>query len=223
MIDREGVTCESGINRKDREVFYLDWKRNEINKNVIKTNRNVSRHSFSGGCFLFRQGAGGKERNMNANHIKAVFSAAFGFLTSLLGILAIPVVLMVSCNVIDYITGLMASDRRGQEITSYKGLRGIRKKVCMWLLVVVGAIIDQLLLYASATVGIGLPFTFLVACIVALWIICNEIISILENIKDMGVPIPSFLTPLIRNIKSQVEAMGEQQTGDTEENDREGE
>ena len=220
---RRDSTCESGTNRKDREAFYLDWKRNEINKNVIKTNRNVSRHSFSGGCFLFRQGAGGKERNMNANHIKAVFSAAFGFLTSLLGILAIPVVLMVSCNVIDYITGLMASDRRGQEITSYKGLRGIRKKVCMWLLVVVGAIIDQLLLYASATVGIGLPFTFLVACIVALWIICNEIISILENIKDMGVPIPSFLTPLIRNIKSQVEAMGEQQTGDTEENDREGE
>ena len=220
---RRDRTCESGTNRKDREALYLDWKRNEINKNVIKTNRNVSRHSFSGGCFLFRQGAGGKERNMNANHIKAVFSAAFGFLTSLLGILAIPVVLMVSCNVIDYITGLMASDRRGQEITSYKGLRGIRKKVCMWLLVVVGAIIDQLLLYASATVGIGLPFTFLVACIVALWIICNEIISILENIKDMGVPIPSFLTPLIRNIKSQVEAMGEQQTGDTEENDREGE
>ena len=220
---RRDRTCESGTNRKDREAFYLDWKRNEINKNVIKTNRNVSRHSFSGGCFLFRQGAGGKERNMNANHIKAVFSAAFGFLTSLLGILAIPVVLMVSCNVIDYITGLMASDRRGQEITSYKGLRGIRKKVCMWLLVAVGAIIDQLLLYASATVGIELPFTFLVACIVALWIICNEIISILENIKDMGVPIPSFLTPLIRNIKSQVEAMGEQQTGDTEENDREGE
>ena len=41
MIDREGVTCESGINRKDREVFYLDWKRNEINKNVIKANKNV--------------------------------------------------------------------------------------------------------------------------------------------------------------------------------------
>lgn len=220
---RRDRTCESGTNRKDREAFYLDWKRNEINKNVIKTNRNVSRHSFSGGCFLFRQGAGGKERNMNANHIKAVFSAAFGFLTSLLGILAIPVVLMVSCNVIDYITGLMASDRRGQEITSYKGLRGIRKKVCMWLLVVVGAIIDQLLLYASATVGIGLPFTFLVACIVALWIICNEIISILENIKDMGVPIPAFLTPLIQNIKSQVEEMGEQQAGNIDEKDREDE
>ena len=86
---------------------------------------------------------------MNANHIKAVFSAVFGFLTSLLGILALPVVLMVSCNVIDYITGLMASERRGQEITSYKGLRGIRKKVCMWLLVVVGAMFSYFRFHSS--------------------------------------------------------------------------
>ena len=75
----------------------------------------------------------------------------------------------------------------------------------MWLLVVVGAVIDQLLLYASQTVGITLPFTFLVACIVAIWIICNEIISILENIKDMGVTIPAFLIPLVTHVKSQVE------------------
>lgn len=78
-------------------------------------------------------------------------------------------------------------------------------KVCMWLLVVVGAVIDQLLLYASQTVGVTLPFTFLVACIVAIWIICNEIISILENIKDMGVTIPAFLIPLVTHVKSQVE------------------
>ena len=49
------------------------------------------------------------------------------------------------------------------------------------------------------------PFTFLVACIVAIWIICNEIISILENIKDMGVAIPAFLLPIVEHVKSQVE------------------
>ena len=43
------------------------------------------------------------------------------------------------------------------------------------------------------------------ACIVAIWIICNEIISILENIKDMGVTIPAFLIPLVTHVKSQVE------------------
>lgn len=45
----------------------------------------------------------------------------------------------------------------------------------------------------------------MVACIVAIWIICNEIISILENIKDMGVAIPAFLLPIVEHVKSQVE------------------
>lgn len=142
---------------------------------------------------------------MEKNYIKAFFTGVFGMLSSLLGILTVPVLLMVACNVIDYITGLMASPYRSEDINSYKSIRGIMKKVCMWLLVVVGAIIDQLILYASDTVGITLPFTFLVACIVAIWIICNEIISVLENMKDMGVALPAFLQPLVKNIKSQVE------------------
>lgn len=48
-------------------------------------------------------------------------------------------------------------------------------------------------------------FTFLIACVVAMWLICNEIISILENIQDMGVNIPAFLQPLVKHIRSQVE------------------
>ena len=159
---------------------------------------------------------------MNGNY-KFIFVAFFGFLSSLLGVLAMPVLLVVLCNIIDYATGLMASPYRSQDINSYKSIRGIGKKICMWLLIVVGAIIDQTLLYASDAVGVRMPFTFLVACIVALWIICNEIISILENVKDMGVNIPGFLEPLVRNIKSQVEEMGEQQEKNTEEKHREGE
>ena len=75
----------------------------------------------------------------------------------------------------------------------------------MWLLVVVGAVMDQLLLYASQTIGVKIPVTFLIACVVAIWIICNEIISILENMVDIGIQIPSFLLPLVKNIKSQTE------------------
>lgn len=79
----------------------------------------------------------------------------------------------------------------------------------MWLLVVVGVIVDELLKYASNTVGIILPFTFLVACIVAIWLVCNELISILENINDIGVKLPPFLQPIVKNIKSQVEKKAE--------------
>ena len=140
-----------------------------------------------------------------ANYIKAIFTAVFAFISALLGVLAVPVLLLVTCNLIDYATGLMASKYRSQDINSYKSIRGIFKKVSMWLLVVVGAIIDELLLYAATTIGKPVPVTFLIACIVAMWLICNEIISILENIQDMGVNIPAFLQPLVKHIRSQVE------------------
>lgn len=128
-----------------------------------------------------------------------------GVLHSIFGILAIPILLMVVSNVIDYITGLIASKYRQQPIESYKGFKGIAKKVCMWLLVAVGAIIDQLILYASEALGFDFKINFLVAAIVAIWIICNEVISILENMIDIGVKIPAFLIPLARRIIGQVD------------------
>lgn len=140
-----------------------------------------------------------------STYVKVTVTAIFAFLSSLLGALAVPVILMVLCNVVDYVTGLMAGPFRKQEINSYKSIRGIMKKISMWMLVIVGAVIDQLVIYAAGTVGFEAPFSFFVACIVALWIVCNELISILENIKDMGVKIPSFLQPLIEKIKTQAE------------------
>ena len=50
-----------------------------------------------------------------ANYIKAIFTAVFAFLSALLGVLAVPVILLVACNLIDYATGLMASKYRAQD------------------------------------------------------------------------------------------------------------
>ena len=142
----------------------------------------------------------------NFTQMKIFIIALFGTLTSILGVLAMPVYILVCANIIDYCTGVYASNSRGQKISSYAGIRGIVKKVCMWLLIVVGVLIDELIIYSTATIGITMPFTFLIACIVAIWLCVNEIISILENISDiLGQDIPSFLLPLVRNIRSQVE------------------
>jgi len=141
----------------------------------------------------------------NTSKVKKVIIAFISALSGWFGILAIPVFIMVGCNLIDYITGLIATKYRDEPINSYKSFRGIAKKICMWLLVIVGALVDQLILYAGNTIGIKLPFTFLIACVVVIWLICNEFISILENIKDIGAPIPPFLQPLVKNVKKQVE------------------
>ena len=75
---------------------------------------------------------------------------------------------------------------------------------------------DEMLLYASNSIGWKSPVTFLVACVVAMWLICNEIISILENIQDMGVNIPAFMQPLVKHIRSQVEDQVKVDNKDTE-------
>lgn len=143
------------------------------------------------------------------NTIKGVFASIMGVLNSIFGILAIPIVLLVTCNIIDYVTGILASKFRGQEISSYKGIKGITKKIGMWLLIVVGTIMDELIVYSVAQLGLVMPFTFVISCVVAVWIICNELISILENLKDMEVPLPDFLMKLTKNIKSQIETKSE--------------
>lgn len=138
----------------------------------------------------------------NLNEIKMLVITVFATLTSWLGVLAIPVYILVSSNIIDYITALYASKNRGQKIESNIGIKGIFKKVCMWLLIIVGVLLDQLLIY----LGITLPFDFLIASTVALWLCTNEIISILENISDiLGEDMPSFLLPIVKNIKKQVQ------------------
>ncbi len=137
--------------------------------------------------------------------VKATVIAVISALMSWLGILAIPVFLLVGCNVIDYLTGICAAKYRTEPISSYKGIRGIIKKVCMWLLVLIGAWIDILINYAIHTAGIELTIPFIVATVVAVWLVVNEIISILENMIDIGVDMPPFLLPLMKNIKKKTE------------------
>lgn len=143
--------------------------------------------------------------------IKTVLIVAVSIVMDFLGILAIPVFLMVGCNIIDYITGLMASKYREEQISSYKGIRGITKKVCMWLLVVVGSFIDVIINYAAQYMGIGFKISFIVATFVAVWIVVNEIISILENIIDIDEKIiPPFLMPIVRRIKKEIETIADE-------------
>lgn len=140
------------------------------------------------------------------NKIKTTVIAVISALMSWLGILAVPVFLLLGCNLIDYGTGLRAAKYRNDGgISSYKSIRGIEKKVCQWLLVVVGAIVDVLINYAMEYAGIEVTIPFIVGTVVAVWLVVNEIISILENMMDIGVAMPPFLLPLVRYIRQQTE------------------
>lgn len=136
---------------------------------------------------------------------KVTVTAILSTLMSWLGILAIPVFLLVGCNLVDYFTGLCAAKYRTEQINSYKGIRGIIKKVCMWVLVLVGAWLDILIRYATDCAGLNVEIPFVVATVVTLWLVINEMISILENMIDIGVKLPPFLLPIAKYIRQQVE------------------
>ena len=141
--------------------------------------------------------------------VKEISVTVGALLASWLGILYVPMLILIACNIIDYITGLCAAKYRSEAISSYKSFRGIAKKICMWLLVAIGAMLDWLLSYAVGTAGISIGLNFVVASVAAVWLIANEIISILENIPDICTPLPPFLMKIAENVKKSAENKGD--------------
>ena len=139
------------------------------------------------------------------NKIKLMFVAVFTALNGWLGALAMPFYILVGMNIVDYITGIYAAKCRGERVSSDVGFRGIAKKICMWLLVAVGAAVDYIILSMTAALGVDVGFKCLVAFAVVFWLLANEIISLLENINDIGAPLPPFLLKLAQIIKEKSE------------------
>lgn len=147
---------------------------------------------------------------------KAIFVSIGSAVSSFFGVLFIPIILMVICNTLDFVTGIVAAHCKGEQVRSKVFYRGIAKKVGMWCLVLVGVLVDETIAYSVAQFGITFPFTFLIACIVAVWIICNELLSILENLDEIGVPMPAFLKKVIKYLQHSTESQIVLPESDTE-------
>lgn len=146
------------------------------------------------------------------NKILSIACAALAF--SNINVLIVPFSILFISNLIDYMTGLLAAPSRDEDINSYKSLRGIARKVGVWLLVIVAGLMDLFLEYEGARFGLSMPTHFLIASIVIAWLFVNEVISILENLNDMQVSLPPFLLPLAHRIKTQVEDKAEVATNE---------
>ena len=137
--------------------------------------------------------------------IKELFIVIGTALSAWLGILYVPALILFVCNIIDYVTGICAAGYRKENVSSYRSFMGIAKKICMWLLIAVGAMLDILLEYSAENVWISLGGEYIAGSLAAVWLIANEVISILENIRDIGTPLPPFLMTIAGNIKGKAE------------------
>ena len=141
---------------------------------------------------------------MKENIFKLTFAAIVGGLSAYLNIMAVPVIVLLVVMIIDYATGMFKAWINAS-LSSRIGLIGILKKVGYLLVVCTAGVIDWLISSGLDKIGIKIDVGFYIGVIVVIWFIINELISILENLAIIGVPLPKFLTSLIHKLKVAVE------------------
>lgn len=124
------------------------------------------------------------------SYIKAIAAAlgwGFGFLVGGLDGILLTLIVFVC---IDYLTGVMSA-ATAQSLSSAVGLKGICKKVLIFLLVGVANFLDNYIFQGATPMRDAVIFFY----------IANEGISILENTAKMGVPVPAPLEKLLLRLK----------------------
>ena len=133
-----------------------------------------------------------------------LFAGAVGALAAYFNVLLIPLAVLMGAMLIDYITG-MAGDACTGEINSRVGVTGIIKKAGYLALVAVGMVVDYLINSALVNIGINFRIYYCFGMIITIWLIINELISILENLGELKIPLPKFLVNTIKSLKGRVE------------------
>ena len=114
--------------------------------------------------------------------------------------------------VIDYVTGMVKAYMTAQ-LSSRIGIKGILKKLCYMAMVAVGAGVDYLLRGALVQAGIDLHIKLFFGLLVAIWLIINELISILENLAVIGVPGFPRLEKILKRLKNTLESGNDAEGG----------
>lgn len=141
---------------------------------------------------------------MKMDVFKAAVAATVGALVAYGVQLFIPCIVLVVVMLLDYITGMVKAWEAG-ELSSKVGIKGILKKLGYLVIVSVACVVDWCVRYGVESVGMEWKFEFLFASIVLLWLVINELISILENVSAIGAPVPAFLTKIIGKLKTNTE------------------
>lgn len=137
---------------------------------------------------------------MSNTFTKMGIATFLGILSAYLGVVAIPMILLLILMLVDYCTGIGVAWMCGT-LSSRKSILGILKKVGYLAVITVGIVCDLLIEYAFAAIGQSLSITYAVGLIIIIWLILNECISVLENLSEIGVPIPRFLNGIVKRLK----------------------
>lgn len=137
--------------------------------------------------------------------MKALFTVSLTAFAIYFNAVAVPLYILTVMMVVDYVTGMVSAWIK-RELSSRKGLIGIIRKVCYLALIAAAMGADWLIYNGMSQIGVSMTdYTVPLGITVTVWLIVNELISILENVGKIGVPLPLFLIRIINRLKSIVD------------------
>lgn len=126
--------------------------------------------------------------------LRVACAAVGGLIGAYFGELRGLVIMLVVFVVLDYITGVLAAIIT-KTLDSTVGWRGLLKKVLIFILVALSALLDKHALGGGALARTATIFFYA----------ANEGISIIENSARCGVPIPEKLRAILEQLKDKGE------------------
>lgn len=129
------------------------------------------------------------------------------------GLLFPAVMLLTILMITDYISGMLAAKREALDHpnnkkygwSSKKSIIGIYKKVGYILIILVAVSTDYILFKFTNEIGIDFGHKSIFALLVSIWLIINELLSILENAGRMGADLPNFLRRVLAELQSEID------------------
>lgn len=149
---------------------------------------------------------------MKENVLKSVLALILAGATVYFRNLMAPLAILMIVMIIDYITG-MAQAWVSATLSSRTGALGVVKKIGYLFAVAVAVVVDYIIQLAANRAGTDLSGFCPFGLLVTIWLILNECISILENLSEIGVPLPAFLMAIVKKLKKTTENQGDQQSG----------
>lgn len=120
-----------------------------------------------------------------------ILSSAITFIVYLLGGFDIAITCLLIAIVLDYVSGIIKAFIT-KEASSKIGFKGIIKKTAILLIVMLAVLVDRVTGESGA-----------IRTLVIYYFVANEGLSILENLGEAGVPIPSIIKDSLKSLKKE--------------------
>ena len=159
------------------------------------------------------------EKKISANTIKGTMALVSALIGSEMEIISPAMILLILLMMVDYISGMLAAKKEAVEHprnkkygwSSRKSIMGIYKKLGYILTLLVAVSTDYIIYTLLGELGVEYQIKTVFGLLVAIWLIINELLSILENAGRMGVILPKFLHNILAEIKEEIDNYNEKQ------------